>query len=116
MKHMIRFGSAMLLAVSAALLAQACTKNTSNGPSPSTTTTTAATTTVTTTTTATTTSVQATFTVSGTVTDAKTGQRVNFADIEIIQGINVGRRFQGDASGGYTMIGLLPGTLLGRFG
>src|SRR2546426_7431193 len=108
MKHTIRFGSAMLLAVSAALLAEACTKNTSTGPSASTTTSTAATTTVTTTTSASTTSVQATFTVSGRITDTKTGQLVNFADIEIIQGVNIGRRFQGNGSGGVKIDVLLP--------
>src|SRR5262245_47709480 len=89
----------------------ACTKNTSTGPTNSTTTTTVATTSVTTTT-VTTTTVQTSFTVRGTVTSEKDGSLLKFADIEIISGANVGKRFQGDANGAYTMTGLSAGTFI----
>ena len=115
MKHTIRFGTALSLAVSVALLAVACTKNTSTSPSNSTTTTTAATTTSTTSTTSTTTTVQATFTVSGKVTSDKDGSATPFPVIEIIQGANIGRRFTGNQDGTYTMANLQPGTFVGRY-
>ena len=99
-----------MLAVGAA----ACTKNTSTGPTNSTTTTTVATTSVSTTT-VTTTTVQATFTVRGTVTSERDGTLLKFADIEIIQGVNIGKRFQGDATGAYTMPGLSPGAFVARY-
>jgi len=82
--------------------AAACTKN-SESPS-STTTTTIATTTSTAATTTTTTTAQTTFTLSGQVTDAKTKDIVKFADIEVISGVNAGRRFQGDGNGNYTAV------------
>src|SRR6059036_2164662 len=102
-----------ILIVLTAVLASACTKDSSNGPSASTTTTTVATTTSTTTSVVTT-SVPSTFTVSGKVTSEKTNELLKFADIEIIQGANIGRRFQGDGNGGYTMTGLAPGTFVMR--
>jgi Carboxypeptidase regulatory-like domain len=109
MKHTIRL-VAMWMAVSAV----ACTKNT-NGPSNSTTVSTTVATTSASTTTASTTSQQATFTVTGRVTSEKTGESLQFADIEIIQGVNIGRRFQGDSSGNYTMAGLQPGAFVARY-
>lgn len=96
-----------------ALGAAACTKNTS-APTNSTTTTTVATTTSTTTSVVTT-SIPATFTVSGKVTSEKDGTLLRFADIEIIQGVNIGRRFQGDGNGSYTMPGLSPGAFVARY-
>jgi len=91
----------------------ACTKNTSE-PTNSTTTT-AAPTTTTSTTSVSTTTVQATFTVRGTVTSEKDGTLLKFADIEIIQGANIGKRFQGDGNGAYTMPGLSPGSFVARY-
>src|SRR5262249_27166281 len=108
MRNPIAYAMLML-----ALGGAAC-KNTSTGPSNSTTTTTVATTTVSTTT-VTTTSIQATFTGRGRVTTEKTGATLQFADIEIISGANVGRRFQGDNSGSYTMPGLSAGTFVARY-
>jgi hypothetical protein len=90
----------------------ACTKNTSE---PTNSTTTVASTTTSSTTSVSTTTIQATFTVRGTVTSEKDGTLLKFADIEIIQGANIGRRFQGDASGAYTMAGLSPGAFVARY-
>jgi len=109
--HM-RYTFAVLTLVVASATA-ACTKNTSE-PSNSTTTTAASTTTSSTTSVSTTT-VQATFTVRGTVTSEKDGTVLKFADIEIIQGVNIGKRFQGDANGAYTMPGLSPGAFVARY-
>jgi len=100
----------LVLAVAAA----ACTKDTSTGPSNSTTTTSVATTTVATTS-VTTTTAQTTFTVRGRVTSEKDGTSLQFADIEIISGANIGRRFQGDNTGAYTMGGLSPGSFVARY-
>jgi carboxypeptidase family protein len=91
----------------------ACTKNTSEPTSS--TTTTAASTTTSSTTSVSTTTIQATFTVRGTVTSEKDGSLLQFADIEIIQGANIGRRFQGDNTGAYTMPGLSPGAFVARY-
>jgi len=109
--HM-RYTIAVLTLVLASATA-ACTKNTSE-PS-STTSTVASTTTTASTTSVSTTTIQATFTVRGTVTSEKDGTLLKFADIEIIQGANVGRRFQGDANGAYTMAGLNPGAFVARY-
>jgi len=103
-----------ILTVVAAIGASACTKESSNGPSNSTTTTSVATTTSTTTVATTTTTAQATFTVSGRVFSEKTNELLKFADIEIIQGANIGRRFQGDGNGGYSMTGLQAGAFVMR--
>jgi Carboxypeptidase regulatory-like domain len=89
----------------------ACSKNTSE-PTSSTTTTAA---TTSSTTSVSTTTIQATFTVRGTVTSEKDGTLLKFADIEIIQGANIGRRFQGDGNGAYTMAGLSPGAFVARY-
>jgi hypothetical protein len=114
MKHTIRFGAAVSLAVSVALLAFACTKDTSNSPSNSTTTV-ATTTIATTSTTSTTTSVQAVFTVSGKVTSDKDGSVAQFPVIEIIQGANIGKRFTGNQDGTYSMPGLSGGAFVARY-
>src|SRR4029450_5059704 len=90
----------------------ACSKNTSE-PSSSTTTTAASTTSSTTS--VSTTTIQATFHVKGTVTSEKDGTLLKFADIEIIQGANIGRRFQGDGNGAYTMAGLSPRAFVARY-
>jgi hypothetical protein len=108
----MRYTIAVLTLVLASATA-ACTKNTSE-PSSSTTTTAASTTTSSTTSVSTTT-IQATFTVRGTVTSEKDGALLKFPDIEIIQGANIGRRFQGDGSGAYTMAGLNPGAFVARY-
>lgn len=100
----------LVLAVAAA----ACTKDTSTGPSNSSTTTSVATTTVATTS-VTTTTAQSTFTVRGRVTSEKDGTSLQFADIEIISGANIGRRFQGDNAGAYVMSGLSPGSFVARY-
>lgn len=100
----------LVLAVAAA----SCTKNTSTAPTNSTTTTTVATTTSTTTSVVTT-SIPAIFTVRGTVTSEKDNSPLQFADIEIIQGVNIGRRFQGDSSGAYMMPNLNPGAFVARY-
>jgi hypothetical protein len=101
-----------ILTLVSAFAAAACTKNTSE-PTNSTTTTSTSSTTSSTTSVSTTT-INATFTVRGTVTSEKDGTLLNFADIEIIQGVNIGRRFQGDGNGTYTMPGLLPGAFIMR--
>ena len=109
----MRHTHAMVMLV-LAVAATACTKNTSTGPSNSTTTTTVATTTSTTTSVATT-SIPATFIVSGRVTAEGTGAALGFADIEIREGANIGRRFQGLGDGTYTMPNLNPGTFVARY-
>jgi hypothetical protein len=110
--HM-RYTIAVLTLVVASATA-ACTKNTSE-PTNSTTTTAASTTTSSSTTSVSTTTVPATFTVRGTVTSEKDGTILKFADIEIIQGVNIGKRFQGDGNGAYTMPGLSPGAFVARY-
>lgn len=105
MRH-IRTIAVLVLAVSAS------TCKNSNEPSTSTTTTSVATTS--TTTSVVTTSVPVIFSVSGKVTSEKTGDLLKFADIEIIQGANIGRRFQGDANGNYTMANLNAGAFVMR--
>jgi hypothetical protein len=107
----MRYTIAVLTLVLASATA-ACSKNTSE-PTSSTTTTVAATTSSTTS--VSTTTIQATFTVRGTVTSEKDSTLLKFADIEIIQGANIGRRFQGDGSGAYTMAGLSPGAFVARY-
>lgn len=102
-----------ILTLVLAFAAAACTKNTS-APTSSTSTTSTSTTTITTTSVSTTT-VPAIFTVRGTVTSEKDGTLLRFADIEIIQGVNIGKRFQGDGNGGYAMPGLSPGTFVARY-
>jgi hypothetical protein len=109
----MRYTIAVLTLVLAATTA-ACTKNTSE-PTNSTTTTVASTTTSSSTTSVSTTTINATFTVRGTVTSEKDNTVLKFADIEIIQGANIGRRFQGDANGAYTMPGLSPGAFVARY-
>src|SRR5687768_3609303 len=99
----------LVLAVAAA----SCTKNTSTAPTNTTTTTVA--TTTSTTTSVVTTSIPATFIVSGRVTAEGTGAALGFADIEILQGANIGRRFQGASDGTYTMPNLNPGTFVARY-
>ena len=94
-----------------AVLCSTC-KN-SNEPSTSTTTTSVAPTT-TTTTSASTTSIPVIFSVTGKVTSEKTGDLLKFPDIEIIQGANIGKRFQGDANGAYTMANLTAGAFVMR--
>src|SRR5262245_3629426 len=94
--------SLLTISLFLAVAVAACTKN-SESPS-STTTTTVATTTSTAATTTTTTTAQTTFTLSGQVTDSKTKDIVKFADIEVISGVNAGRRFQGDGNGNYTVV------------
>lgn len=74
-----------------------------------------ATTTTTTTSSTTTTSVPVTFAVRGTVTAETNGEPVRFADIEIIQGANIGKRFQADGSGNYALTGLASGTFVARY-
>lgn len=87
----------------------------SNEPSTSTTTTSVATTTTSAATTSVvTTSIPVIFSVTGKVTSEKTGELLKFADIEIIQGANIGRRFQGDGNGAYTMANLSAGTFVMR--
>jgi len=49
------------------------------------------------------------------VTSEKDGTLLKFADIEIIQGVNIGKRFQGDGNGAYTMPGLSPGAFVARY-
>jgi hypothetical protein len=49
------------------------------------------------------------------VTSEKDGALLKFADIEIIQGVNIGKRFQGDGNGAYTMPGLSPGAFVARY-
>jgi hypothetical protein len=110
--HM-RYTIAVLTLVLASATA-ACTKNTSE-PTSSTTTTAASTTTSSSTTSVSTTTIPATFTVRGTVTSEKDGTVLKFADIEIIQGANIGKRFQGDGNGAYTMPGLSPGAFVARY-
>jgi hypothetical protein len=100
------------LTIVLALAAGACTHN-SAGPTSSTTTTSVQATTTSTTSVATT-SVPAQLTVTGKVTSEKTGDLLRFADIEIIQGANIGRRFQADDKGFYTMSGLNPGSFVMR--
>jgi carboxypeptidase family protein len=109
MRHTIAVLTLVLTSATAA-----CTKNTSE-PTSSTTTTAASTTTSSSTTSVSTTTVPATFTVRGTVTSEKDGTVLKFADIEIIQGANIGKRFQGDANGAYTMPGLSPGAFVARY-
>jgi hypothetical protein len=109
----MRYTIAVLTLVVASATA-ACTKNTSE-PTSSTTTTAASTTTSSSTTSVSTTTVPATFTVRGTVTSEKDGTILKFADIEIIQGVNIGKRFQGDGNGAYTMPGLSPGAFVARY-
>jgi hypothetical protein len=95
-----------------AVLASAC--KSSNEPTTSSTTTTSVATTTSTTTSVVTTSIPVIFTVTGKVTSEKTGELLKFADIEIIQGANIGRRFQGDANGTYTMANLSGGAFVMR--
>src|SRR5215211_2888264 len=109
--HM-RYTIAALTLVLASATA-ACTKNTSE-PSSSTTTT-AASTTSSSTTSVSTTTIPATFTVRGTVTTEKDATLLKFADVEIIQGVNIGKRFQADGNGAYTMAGLSPGAFVARY-
>jgi Carboxypeptidase regulatory-like domain len=105
MRH-LRAIAVLVLAVTAS------TCKSSNEPSTSTTTTSVATTTSTTS--VVTTSIPVTFTVTGKVTSEKTGELLKLADIEIIQGANIGRRFQGDANGTYTMTNLSAGAFVMR--
>lgn len=93
----------------------ACKNDNANTPT-STTTTTVATTTTTSAATTTTTSIPApvTFTLTGLITDATTNQPVPLADIEIIEGANLGRVFRADAAGFYTAPNLNPGTFTMR--
>src|SRR4026209_1385280 len=106
MRHTIAVLTLVLVSATAG-----CTKNTSE-PTSSTTTTAASTTTTASTTSVSTTTIPASFTVRGTVTSEKDGTLLKFADIEIIQGVNIGKRFQGDASGAYSMPGLSPGAFV----
>lgn len=108
MRYSIAIAAAVLMAAAAA-----CTKNTS-APTSSTTTTSVAATTTSTTSTVATTSVTI-FNVRGKVTSEKDGSSLQFADIEIIQGANIGKRFQGDGSGNYTMSNLSAGAFVARF-
>jgi len=108
MRHAIAILTSLTLVIAAA----AC-KNTSE-PTTSTTTTSTSTTTSTTTS-VTTTTVLTIFTVRGTVTSEKDNSLLRFADIEIIQGANIGKRFQGDGNGAYTMPGLTPGVFVARY-
>jgi hypothetical protein len=87
-----------------------------NATPTSTTTTTVATTTTTSAATTTTTSIPTpvTFTLTGLITDATTNQPVPLADIEIIEGANLGRVFRADANGFYTAPNLNPGTFTMR--
>ena len=108
MRYSIAVAAAVLMAAAAA-----CTKNTSE-PTSSTTTTSVAATTTSTTSTVATTSVTI-FNVRGKVTSEKDGTTLQFADIEIIQGANIGKRFQGDGSGNYVMSNLSAGAFVARF-
>ena len=108
----MRYTIAVLTLVLATATA-ACTKNTSEPTSS--TTTTAASTTTSSTTSVSTTTIPATFTVRGTVTSEKDGSILQFADIEIIQGVNIGKRFQGTNTGAYTMPNLSPGAFVARY-
>jgi hypothetical protein len=96
----------LLLAAGAA----ACAKNETTTPSSTTTTSVAATTTTTAATTSTTSIAAPTqFTLSGTIIDQTTSRPVPLADIEVIEGANLGRTFRADASGNYSAL-LNPGT------
>jgi hypothetical protein len=107
----MRYIIAVLTLILASVTA-ACTKNTSE---PTSSTTTSTSTTTSSTTSVSTTTIPATFTVRGTVTSEKDGSLLKFADIEIIQGANIGKRFQGDGNGAYTMAGLSPGAFVARY-
>ena len=109
----MRHASAIVLLVLAATAAS-CTKDNSTAPTNSTTTTTVATTTVATTSVVTT-SIPVIFTVRGNVTSEKDGALLKFADIEIIQGVNLGKRFQADGNGAYTMPNLSAGAFVARY-
>lgn len=92
----------------------ACTKN-ATAPSTSTTTTVATTTTTTSTATTTTTSVPGpiTFTLTGLISDIATNRPLA-AEIEIVEGANVGIIFRSDANGLYSASNLSPGTFTMR--
>jgi hypothetical protein len=100
----------VLLAVGAA----ACKDKTTTPTT--TTTTTAAATTTTTAATTTTTSIAAPtqFTLTGRITDSGTNQGIPLADIEIIEGANIGRTQRAGADGNYTLANLNPGTFTMR--
>jgi hypothetical protein len=75
-----------------------------------------ATTTVASTTIPTTTTVAvSTFTVSGTITAELSGQPIANAEMEILDGVNAGRKFLTDGSGVYSAPSLPPGTFNARF-
>jgi len=96
----------LLLAAGAA----ACSKD-STTPSSTTTTSVAATTTTTAATTTTTSIAAPTqFTLTGLITDSTTGQPVPLADLEVIEGANIGRTQRAGANGQYTLANLNPGT------
>lgn len=91
----------------------ACKKN-DNAPSSTTTTSVATTTTTAATTTTTSIPAATQFTLTGLISDSTTNQPIPLADIEIIEGANVGRTFRADASGIYTATNLNPGSFTMR--
>jgi len=111
MKQLLLLSTLLLVAANVA----ACKKDEPAAPT-STTTTTAAATTTTTAATTTTTSVPAPtqFTLTGLISDSTTNQPIPLADIEIIDGANIGRTFRADANGIYTAANLNPGSFTMR--
>jgi len=110
MKQILRLTATLLLVTGIT----ACKKD-DTGPS-STTTTSVATTTTTVAATTTTTSIPAAtqFTLTGLISDSTTNRPIPLADIEIIEGANVGRTFRADGNGVYTAANLNPGTFTMR--
>jgi protocatechuate 3,4-dioxygenase beta subunit len=92
----------------------ACKNDNANTPTSSTTTTVATTTTTSAATTTTSIPAPVQFTLTGLITDATTNRPVPLADIEIIEGANLGRVFRADAAGFYTAPNLNPGTFTMR--
>jgi hypothetical protein len=106
----------ILVIVLASVMAAGTAACKKNDNAPSSTTTTSVATTTTTAATTTTTSVPAVtqFTLTGLISDSTTNQPIPLADIEIIEGANVGRTFRADAAGIYTAPNLNPGSFTMR--